>query len=468
MNKTHFSRIVRGILGVGLVVSYILAVMSVASTQIVPLSYVFAATLVGAIIVIILCIPLFKKKVTKGKGIAASVIALLLIAASLYAVSVSQATNSLLDSLREGEYTYIEYSVIAQEDQQIELAEPGQQMAILETDEHNELVKAEVDELTQPEYRDYRDPISAAASIVDGEADMAVLRSAYVDVVAENNEEFEQNTEVLTTFTIRVAKDTAKAETDITQPFVVYISGIDTDGDIASAARSDVNMLAVVNPQTQQILLVNTPRDYYVQLHGTDGARDKLTHAGIYGVEMSKQTLADLYGVDIDYHVRVNFASLTKLVDALGGVEVYSDQAFDSANYSFSEGYNTVNGDQALEFARTRYAFTDGDRTRGENQQRVIEAIISEVGAPGNVTNIQRIMRSLEGSFQTNASESEITALLNQQANDLGDWNVESISVDGTGTMAPTYSMGSQPLYVMEPNRETVEQAKRAIVEYMQ
>jgi LCP family protein required for cell wall assembly len=272
---------------------------------------------------------------------------------------------------------------------------------------------------------------------------------------------------VLDTFKVRVKKNSAKAKTDVTKPFIVYISGIDTYGDIASVSRSDVNILAVVNPQTKKVLLVNTPRDYYVQLNGTTGLRDKLTHAGIYGVDASERTLEDLYGVNINNYMRINFTSLMEIVDRIGGVEVNSDVAFKSGKYTFNLGINQLDGKAALEFSRNRYAFAEGDRQRGKNQQKVIEAIINKVGRPDTIIYYQSLLSSLRGTFQTDASQAEISAVVKQQLNSLGEWSVESISVDGAGKLAQTYSYGSQPLYVMEPNIDTVNAAKAKIQEYL-
>ena len=82
----------------------------------------------------------------------------------------------------------------------------------------------------------------------------------------------------------------AEANKITKEPFVIYLSGVDTRGELTEKARSDVNILAVVNPQTKQVALINTPRDYYVDLAGTN-SKDKLTHAGLYGVETSMATL---------------------------------------------------------------------------------------------------------------------------------------------------------------------------------
>lgn len=455
------------IIAILLVASFLVAVLAVLRMQLVPLQYILLVVPVSALLVgLLVFLQLRRKPLSRANSILAIVISLLLITANVYITLVSNATSSFLGSLRGDDYTTIEYSVVAKKDRHIKLSSP-QNVALLGGDTNTEAVKTEVNKKTKPTYQSYADVASVVLALSDQKSDTAAVKSSYLDLMKENYPDFYPQLSVLTTFTIKVKKGYAESKVDLSKPFVVYISGIDTYGAIDSVSRSDVNILAVVNPKLHKILLVNTPRDYYVQLHGTTGTRDKLTHAGIYGVDMSVTTLEDLYGTDISYHLRINFASLTKLIDTLGGVKVYSPQAFTAGEYSFQQGYNEVDGKQALAFSRERYSFENGDRTRGENQQRVIEAIINKLSSPGTIGNYQHILSSMEGAFQTNASENEIATLVREQVNSLKRWSVSSVSVDGTGASAPTYSMGDLPLYVMEPNQESVAAAKQKIQQYL-
>ena len=191
--------------------------------------------------------------------------------------------------------------------------------------------------------------------------------------------------------------------------FALYISGIDQWGSVSTVrGRSDVNIVAIVNPKIHKVLLINTPRDYYVQLHGKTGLKDKLTHAGVYGIDMSLNTLEDLYDINIDYYLRVNFDTLVKLVDVIGGIEVYSDKTFISSHqrdWKIKEGMNKMDGKQALAYSRERYAYKEGDRHRGKNQQDVITAIIKKASSSKVIlTKYNSILDTLEGSFQTNIS----------------------------------------------------------------
>lgn len=255
---------------------------------------------------------------------------------------------------------------------------------------------------------------------------------------------------------------------NITQDsFVVYLSGIDTRGSAIINTRSDVNILMVVNPINKEILLVNTPRDYYVPLSISKGVRDKLTHAGIYGVNVSMRTLEMLYGVQVDYYVRINFTSFVKIIDALGGVDVYSDYSFNVGSYSYEKGYNSLMGDEALAFSRERHSFSGGDRQRGKNQMAVINAVINKLTSSAVLTNYNDIMNSVMESIQTSISSGEITSLVKMQINDMASWSVSSCSVDGTGANNYTYSMPKQKAYVMVPNEATVNAAKEKIDQVM-
>ena len=241
------------------------------------------------------------------------------------------------------------------------------------------------------------------------------------------------------------------------------MSGIDTNGDITEQGRSDVNIVAVVNPTSHQVLLITTPRDYYVPIPGVSGGQDdKLTHAGIYGINVCMDTLNMLYDTDINYYFRLNFAGFVQIIDALGGITVDSDYDFttqNSSGYHFTKGPNQVNGDQALAFCRERYAFSAGDRQRGKDQMKVIQGVINKATSPDILKNYLSLLDSLSGCFETNIPYDVITSLVKQQLDEGGSWQVLSYSVDGTGDTQKPYSM-SQKAYVMVPDQTTVDKAK--------
>ncbi|HJP81743.1 MAG TPA: LCP family protein [Candidatus Saccharimonadales bacterium] len=466
-DKVFTAKWMHRVFALSLVVSYLLAVYGIFRTNLIPGKYLLPALLIpGLVSAVLIYFQLFKS-FSRIKGIILAVLSVLVIAGNLYLFSLGAATTKFFDSIQSDGYTYEEYSVVALKDVHVKLSSGEHTTGIITTDTNNDQVKAEMEERTKTTYAPVDDLTSLGLSLANRQTDTSVLKSAYLQLVSENNPAMYQNIEVLATFTVKVKNAIVPTVKDTSKPFVLYVSGIDTYGAIGTVARSDVNILLVMNPETHRILLVNTPRDYYVQLHGTTGLRDKLTHAGIYGIDTSVQTLQDLYGIPIDYYLRVNFATLTNVVDTLGGVSVYSDNDFTAEGTHFSVGYNQLDGKEALTFSRARHQFAEGDRTRGQNQQRVIEAIITKLSTPETLVNYRNIMAALAGTFQTNAGSGTITSIMNKQLDDLSKWMVESTSVDGTGTTAPTYSMGATPLYVMEPDQKTVDAAKQKIHSYL-
>lgn len=299
-----------------------------------------------------------------------------------------------------------------------------------------------------------------AQDLLNSTTNAIIVEDSIKNIIEEEIENFEKTTKVIYSFTIKVeTKSTAKDVNVTKKPFAIYISGIDTYGEISSVSRSDVNIVMVVNPKTKQVLLVSIPRDYYVQLHGTTGVKDKLTHAGIYGIDMSIKTLEDLLQMDINYYIKVNFTSVEDIIDALGGVEVYSEYTFISySGYSFKKGYNSVNGKQALDFARTRKAFADGDRQRGKNQQALIAAMLKKATSKSIITKYNSLLNSVNGKYQTNMSTKKMTSLIKMQLNDMSPWNVTSVSLKGIDSRNYTYTY-YQILYVMEPDEDSVNEA---------
>lgn len=295
-----------------------------------------------------------------------------------------------------------------------------------------------------------------------------LVNSGNYDAMIQNDEDYEGKVKVLDTISIVTEVEVDESGLDVTKdPFVVYLSGIDTrSNSLPARSLSDVNIIMAVNPKTKNILMIHVPRDYYVQLHGTTGYKDKLTHSGtLGGIEMSMATIEDLFEIEIPYYARVNFNAVVNLVDAIGGINIYSD-----VNYSFTcwtdrsckfnPGLNYVGGKCALAFARERHAYDTGDRHRGENQEQVIELVIDKATSSSTIiNNYSNILTALDGTFETNLTMDDITNLVKMQIDNMSPWHIESYNVDGTGASLPTYSYPNQNLYVMNPNMETVTEA---------
>ena len=313
----------------------------------------------------------------------------------------------------------------------------------------------------------YDSPADCASALLEGKTNAALYNEGYSATLEEMIEDYSEKVRVLYRFDLAQAVEEAEAAGEkkdavripsVDKPFTVYISGIDVDGPITTTSRSDVNIIMAVNPDTHRILLTTTPRDYYVVIPGISGdQRDKLTHAGIYGIRSSMATLEKVYGIPLDYYVRVNFTSLITIVDALGGVDVYSEYSFSSKAYSFQAGMNHLNGKQALAFSRNRYAFASGDNQRGKNQEAVLTAIINKVTSPEVLLHADELIETAAGCTQTSVSKDEISSLVRRQLQEGTKWDIVSQAATGTGDSQPTFSMGSIKLYVMWPDEDVIE-----------
>lgn len=295
-----------------------------------------------------------------------------------------------------------------------------------------------------------------ANALLEGRVDAAVYNQALDGLITDSIEDYSEQVRVLYQYGIETELEQETA--DVEEPFNVYISGIDVSGPVATNSRSDVNIIMTVNPNTKKILLTTTPRDYYVQIPDISGEqRDKLTHAGIYGVDASMRTLEQLYGIDISYYARVNFSSLVKIVDTLDGVDVDSDVDFDAQGYHFQKGRNHLDGKQALAFSRERYSFEDGDNQRGKDQEKVLTAILNKSMSPAILSNASALIADVSDSVQTNMTQEEMAKFIKMQLNDGASWTIESQAASGNGDTQACYSSGDQPLYVMWPDEAVVQ-----------
>lgn len=303
-------------------------------------------------------------------------------------------------------------------------------------------------------------------ALFQNRVDAMIINDVNEYLLSDTDDDFEKKIRII--YKISIPKKTKNVNkndsVDVTNtPFTLFISGIDTSGAISTVSRSDVNIVVTVNPKTYEVLLTTIPRDYYVRLHGTTGYKDKLTHAGIYGIDKSVSTVEDLLKINLNYYVRVNFDSVTKLVDELGGISIYSDKALNFCN--IKKGYNYLDGKCALRFARERHSYDSGDRHRGENQEEVIKAIINKVSSSSTIlTKYSSILSNLQDSFETDVSSDTIKKIINLQASNMPKWNVKTLNLNGYDSHNYTYSYNSgSMLYVMEPDVNTVNKASKVI-----
>lgn len=316
------------------------------------------------------------------------------------------------------------------------------------------------------------DLFTAYKSFMNKEVDGMVINHSYLTLLEEQYSGFNETFKTINTFDIEIVKEHKEERVKELKPITIYITGLDSrSGRIESTGLSDVNMLVTINPDTNTILLTGIPRDYYVQLHGTTGLRDKLTHSGTYGIDMSKATVEDLFDLKIDYSIKVGFNSVVDIVDMIGGIDIESDKGFWSyhiPNWYVEEGKNHMNGKQALAYARERFAYKEGDEHRVRNQQQVFTAIFNKMVKNKTILyKYDTILDELSDLYSTDIPKDYVTLLIKKQISNMKNWNIISQSVTGDYLSAECYSLPGTEVIVMEPNMESVKTAKKKIEEVL-
>ena len=445
---------------------------------------IMAALLVVNGLHIFVQLPLRRNKLGK---LICGVLAVLLSAGMIYGTVAAGAVQSALSKISgimvEKQVTAV---IVMKEDEATDLGDTkGYRFGILadrDTENTRQILAAMEKSMGKVETTAYDTPAEMADALYDDEVQALILNEGYIPLLTEqeNYRDFSDRTKIIYEYITEHEITAIKPTGSITkQPFVVYCSGSDErDSDINAKTRSDVNILAVVNPKTRQILLINTPRDYYLPL-AFNGEMDKLTHAGLYGIQESMAVLDNLYGTKTSYYGRVNFWGLIDIVDALGGIDVYSDYSFTTSagdvagygyrTYSYTEGWNHLDGLEALMFARERYSFSDGDNQRGRNQMKVVQAIIEKAASPSVLANYQDLLKAMSDNCLTNISYDQITSLVQMMQKEGFSWNIQTMSArEGSGdTFQYCYSAPGDPLYVMPPDYEYINTIKSVVDQVM-
>lgn len=455
------------------------------ATNMVPsklLVLLIAALAVINILHLIVQLPRWRTKILK---LIFGVLSLLICAGMVYAISAMDSVQStLLNITGEMSEQDVSYVVVLKDD-------PAE--TISDTEEYNfgilsqgdatntsALMEAIAEGLSITPTTTSFDTITGLVdALYAQQVDTIILNEGYISLMENMDEyaDFSQRTRILYEFTTLREVEPIEPNPAITkEPFIIYCSGIDTRGkSVNVTSLSDVNILAVVHPETHQVLLINTPRDYYVPLVSApyEGQLDKLTHAGMLGVEESMKVLSKLYDVEANYYIRVNFLGLKDIVDALGGIEVVSPKAFTTVSmyipgygydtYSFEAGTIQITGVEAVAFSRERNSFGDGDNQRGKNQMAVIKGIVNKATSPQILKSYDEVLKAVEGHFLTNMPYEDISALVKMQLRDMSGWNITSYAVSGYGDTQQCASMPGWDLWVMQPEQADVDAAKAMI-----
>lgn len=327
-------------------------------------------------------------------------------------------------------------------------------------------IKNEIDGSFSPE--EYDTVLNLVEALYKQEIKAIIVDVSYIELLKEIDafSDFSAKTKLIRQYTVLEENENTEEKVNDTKsvydPFIVYLSGSDTRSNYLAKSRSDVNILAVVSFTTHQLLLINTPRDYYIPNPAGNGALDKLTHCGIYGVSCSSDALEDLYECEVSYCAQINFPGFESLVDSIGGITVYSDVSVTAKvdKYSIKKGENFMNGDQALYYARDRHSYASGDNARGNHQMEIIKAIVEKMLTGKMFTRYAEILDSLEGMFNTDMSKEVMAKLIQKQIEEMSRWEIFTYAVTGTGGSNTTYSMPGFYAYVMYPNEESVQKAQ--------
>lgn len=427
----------------------------------------------GIIILFLLLLFIFayflqrKAKKISVRSILSRIFSIMLSAVLILGCLYSHRTNSSISKIGNDHYETIVYSVVVLQESPIsDLSGLSGKTLSINVSLNNELsmkakkkIESQVNDIQwnfSPNYTMLSD------DLYDKNCDAIIINEAYRGIIAETHPDFDVETRVI--YTIDVAKNTTESAKNIKNGvFNIFISGIDTAGPISTVSRSDVNMLLSVNMNTHEILMTSIPRDMYVKLRSFN-AYDKLTHSGIYGIDETVGTIEDFLDISVNYYVRVNFSSVIKLVDAIGGIDVYSDQELDLGDYHYNLGINHLNGEQALRFARERHSYATGDLHRTQNQQEVLTAIIQKMISFKTLANYDEVLTAVEDVFNTNMPSEDIKNIAKHQVENMTSWNIEHQYVTGTGTTRyGLYSMPDSNLYTTIPDEASVNSCRDAI-----
>lgn len=453
-------------------ISLIFLLINIYKLNVIPNKYlliIFTLIILLGFSITLISIKVKDKKV----NIMLNIILLLLIVGSIVLSYYIIKTDNFFSSLEEVKEEQLYYVVVKKNSDYKKLDDlNNKKMAIFENQSKNyKKVLNEIEKSIDIKDKKYINVNDIVNDLSEGKVDSLLINSNNKELLDENITNFNENTKIIAKFSIDMIKQKEKKEKEYkeNEPFNILISGIDTNGNINKVSRSDVNIIMSVNPRTHEILLTSIQRDMYVQLHGTNGIKDKLTHAGIYGIDMSRQTIEDFLNIDIPYYIRVNFDSVIKLVDTIGGIDIYNDVAFKGGTRYFEQGNIHLNGKQALEYARERKKMPNGDWTRGEHQKVIITAIINKVSSSKELlNNYVDILNNSKDIIQTNIPTDIIKKYVKKQIENMSPWKITSLTVKGDHSdNLETYSMPGVKLYVTIPDEASRKEVESQLDEFM-
>ena len=429
------------------VIALMALMLSLFSLNALPTEYLL---IIGCILILAAGITLGTQLSTKKQRIAGKVFSLLITTIMIGATYLVIKTDNVFNMVANSSNYKVDQMVVAvlKDDEAETLADAanyrfGVQYA-KDTKNMEDAVSTITAEMSTPINTEELGGISEQGkALASGAVQAIVYNEGYTEILSSSVEGFEDKIKVIYKYDVKTELQDLTIDMAVNEEsFAVFISGIDVYGDISTTSNSDVNIIAVVNPKSHQVLLITTPRDYYVPIPGiSEGRNDKLTHAGIYGVQASMNTLEALYELEIPFYTRINFTSLVDIVDAMGGVDVElgEEEAITVGRHTgirseyvdLQVGMNHLNGEQALMFARERKGYLTGDNQRGKNQQTLITAMVKKMISPTMIIKANGLLDAVAGKVDTNMTPDQIRSLIKQQMRTNGKWKFTSMSAEG-------------------------------------
>lgn len=466
--KENAKKIIEIILRLIPVILSIYCIFTINSLNILPNKYLILFIVIMVLLNIISLLNLNKKKVLKIMGIIFSILTIIISLIGIY--YGNETINYLRKSFNNDTLEINEYGIYVLKNSNYSLSSLDN-VAYLNNEGNNE----ELDELKKHvdvKTISYDDLYTLASDFINKKVSSILLDKTYFNLLVDENEISEEDVTLLYSFNVENKKEVNENKVTELKPFNIFLSGSDARSNyIQTKTRSDVNMIISVDPINKKILLTSIPRDYYVSVYGKTGLKDKLTHAGIYGIDTSVKTVEALFDINIDYYIKVGFSSVIEVVDLVGGVDIESDKEFrthcgdgGAEITNVKKGMNHFTGAQALSYARERYAYLTGDRHRILNQQQVLEAVINKITTDKSILlKYDKLLVGLSKLYKTNIPSDLVSLLVKNQLSDMSSYKIERQSVSGSDASMNTYTAPSKKRYVMIPYEKDVALASEAI-----
>lgn len=450
------------------ILTSIYLVISINKLNIIPTKYyIIGLIILIAINIIAIILLLLKNIIFKIIGILLSII---LITLSVIGLKYVNNTNEFLDkSFNNNVIEISTYNLIVLKNSKYSDIKDIENKKLGYLNNSNEALN-KLNENVKTENFEYEDIFDLYDDLINKKTEAIIIDESYLDVIKDERKDIDKKIKVIYSFNQEFVIENNNEESELVRPINIYISGSDSrSNNIQNKSRSDVNMIVSINPNTNKILLTSIPRDYYVQVHGQTGLKDKLTHSGIYGLDVSTATIEDLFDIKIDYSIKLGFNAVVEVVDLVNGIDIYSDKTFNSYHikgWTVPEGMNHFNGKQALAYSRERYAYSSGDRHRIQNQQQVLEAVFKKIISNKKILlKYDELLTSLNNLYRTDIPKAVITAFVKEQLENGDTWTFESQWVNGKGASLNTHTSPKYKRYVMLPNEDEVEKASNKIKE---